>query len=104
MDMPGFIPPNPSPIWFGDTAYSTISKLWLFVPARLPGTISLCVRRNFFGADVAVISDLKPTVPSLMLTQAAHMLGFREKALPLKDIGSPQQIQMVGCNRSLGPW
>jgi len=31
-----------------------------------------------------------------MLEHEAHMFGFLEKAFPLSDIGSPQQIQIRG--------
>src|SRR6266404_2529648 len=35
-------------------------------------------------------------IPSAMLEQEAHMFGLREKAPPLSDIGSPQQMQIRG--------
>jgi hypothetical protein len=33
-----------------------------------------------------------------MLRHEAHTLGFRDSALLLSDIGSQQQMQMVGLN------
>jgi hypothetical protein len=35
-------------------------------------------------------------MPSAMLEQEAHMLGFLESVFPLGDIASPQHIQIVG--------
>jgi hypothetical protein len=37
-------------------------------------------------------------MPSDMLEQEAHILGFRDIALPAGDIASPQQIHIVGFN------
>src|SRR5207249_4570698 len=36
------------------------------------------------------------STPSAMLEQEAHTFGFRERALPCGDIGSPQQRQIRG--------
>jgi hypothetical protein len=38
-------------------------------------------------------------MPSARLEQEAHILGFREKELPPNDIGSPQQMQILGFIR-----
>jgi hypothetical protein len=35
-------------------------------------------------------------MPSAMLEQEAHIFGLREKAPPLSDIGSPQQMHTRG--------
>lgn len=37
-----------------------------------------------------------PSMPSEMLEQEAHMLGFRDNGFPAGVIGSPQQIHTVG--------
>ncbi len=36
------------------------------------------------------------SMPSSMLEHEAHMFGFRERASPRSDIGSPQQMQILG--------
>jgi hypothetical protein len=35
-------------------------------------------------------------IPSAILEHEEHMFGFLEKAFPVSDIGSPQQIQIRG--------
>ncbi len=41
-------------------------------------------------------------MPSSMLEQEAQTLGLRERAFPLSDIGSPQQMQIFGFMRFAG--
>jgi hypothetical protein len=43
-------------------------------------------------------AGLESPIPSKRLEQEAQMFGFRERAFPPSDIGSQQQMQIIGFN------
>ncbi len=63
---------------------------------------SVCGRKTGTGSaagfgDSCFRRTTKSSMPSAMLEHEAHMFGFRDAAFALSGIGSPQQMQILGC-------